>query len=91
MSSRFVRLDPETVRLLDLCISRAQEVAARLEPDSTDFQTRTRLASALLEAIRLGERDEQKLVEFALQVLPAYREGRFRRASTADSRPTLVG
>ncbi|TCK28126.1 hypothetical protein EV667_2122 [Ancylobacter aquaticus] len=74
MSSRYVRLDPETVRLLDRCIAQAQEAAARLNRDGVDEAMRTRLASALMEAISLGERDEGRLVAFALQVLPAYRE-----------------
>ncbi|MFT0860173.1 hypothetical protein [Ancylobacter sp. G4_0304] len=78
MPSPFVRLDPETVRLLDACMTRTEKVAAPLTSGSNAQDTRTRLASALIEAIRLGERDEDRLVEFALRVLPAYREGRMR-------------
>ncbi|WP_018390802.1 hypothetical protein [Ancylobacter sp. FA202] len=74
MSSRYVRLDPETVRLLDRCIAQAQDAATRLNRDGVDEVMRMRLASALMEALRLGERDEERLVAFALQVLPAYRE-----------------
>ncbi|WP_371346005.1 hypothetical protein [Ancylobacter sp. IITR112] len=74
MSSRHLRLDPETVRLLDRCIAQAQDAATRLNRDGVDEVMRMRLASALMEAIGLGERDETKLVAFALQVLPAYRE-----------------
>lgn len=74
MSSRYLRLDPETVRLLDRCIARAQEAAARLHRDGVDDVMRMRLASALVEAIGAGERDEERLIGFALQVVPAYRE-----------------
>lgn len=74
MSPRYVRLDPETVRLLDRCIAQAEGAATRLNRDGVDEVMRMRLASALMEAISLGERDEERLVAFALQVLPAYRE-----------------
>lgn len=74
MSSRYLRLDPETVRLLDSCIAQAQHAAAQLHREGVDDVMRMRLASALMEAISLGERDEQRLVAFALQVVPAYRE-----------------
>lgn len=74
MSSRYLRLDPETVRLLDSCIAQAQHAAAQLHREGVDEVMRVRLASALMEAISLGERDEERLVAFALQVVPAYRE-----------------
>lgn len=74
MSSRYLRLDPETVRLLDSCIAKAQHAAAQLHREGVDEVMRVRLASALMEAISLGERDEERLVAFALQVVPAYRE-----------------
>lgn len=77
MSLRYLRLDPETVRLLDRCIDRAQHEALKVASDGVDEATRTRLASALVEAIGRGEREEEQLVTFALQVLPAYREGPF--------------
>lgn len=85
MPPRFVRLDPDTVELLDRCIARAQEIAAEIDPRATDEAMRTRLASALIEASSHGERDEEKLVDFALQILPAYRESRFRRAGSAGA------
>ncbi|MCK0209871.1 hypothetical protein MWN33_17710 [Starkeya koreensis] len=80
MSSRFVRFDPETVELLDRCAARAQQVARQMHPDANDEDTRTRLASALIEALQLGETDEASLVAFALRVLPAAREDAFGRA-----------
>jgi hypothetical protein len=74
MPSRFVRFDPETVKLLDKCMTRAQEVAVSLDSKTNLSDMRHRLAAALVEATGLGERDEERLVAFALSVLPAYRE-----------------
>ncbi|GLK85796.1 hypothetical protein [Ancylobacter defluvii] len=74
MPSHFIRFDPDTIQLLDRCMTKAQEIAATLETESDSPDTRTRLASALIEAVGLGEKDEEHLVEFALRVLPAYRE-----------------
>ena len=88
MPSRFVRFDPETVQLLDACVGRAREIAAQIDPQGADDVTVTRLASALVEAASHGERDADKLVDFALQVLPAYREGRFRRLVKAQPLPS---
>lgn len=76
MSSRFIRFDPETIRLLDRCMEKAGKVAAAIDLKEDQKDTQARLASALIEATRLGETDEDRLVEFALRVLPAYREGR---------------
>lgn len=87
MSPRYVRLDPETVRLLDRCIAQAQDAAARLNRDGVDEVMRMRLASALMEAISLGESDEGRLVAFALQVLPAYRERLAKPDRTRDATP----
>lgn len=86
MSPRhYVRLDPETVGLLDRCIAQAQAAAARLNPDGVDEVMRLRLASALMEAVSLGERDERQLIGFARHVLPAYRE----RLGKTSSPPPL--
>ncbi|MCB4771926.1 hypothetical protein LGR54_25280 [Ancylobacter sp. Lp-2] len=79
MPSPFLRFDPDTVQLLDRCMTQAQQVAAAMEAGPIGPDMRNRLASALIEALRHGEQDETNLVEFALRVLPAYRE---RRAGT---------
>lgn len=70
---RPVRLDPETAELLDRCLANAEHAAAAFG-GAGDEETRKRFASALIEATSLGERDETRLTEFALSVLPAYRE-----------------
>lgn len=87
MSSRYLRLDPETVRLLDSCIAKAQHAAAQLHREGVDEVMRVRLASALMEAISLGERDEERLVAFALQVVPAYREKLAKQAPALPETP----
>lgn len=74
MPSRFVRFDPETVKLLDRCMTRAQEVAVSFDGAAQTEDFRHRLAAALVEATGHGEKDEERLVAFALSVLPAYRE-----------------
>lgn len=74
MPSRFVRFDPETVKLLDRCMTKAQEEAVSLDSTANAPDIQQRLAFALVEATGLGERDEERLVAFALSVLPAYRE-----------------
>lgn len=91
MSSRYLRLDPETVRLLDRCIAQAQHAAAQLHRDGVDEVMRMRLASALMEAISLGERDEERLVAFALQVVPAYRERLAKEAPPLPETAPRVG
>ncbi|MFK8253263.1 hypothetical protein [Ancylobacter terrae] len=72
MPSRFVRFDPDTVQILDKCLARALEIALELDPEGRENESR--FAAALIEAMTLGETDEAALVDFALQVLPAYRE-----------------
>jgi len=59
-----------------------------VETASTD--TRNRLASALIEVAKTGERQEDALIDFALQALPAYRSGSRRAnrsAATSRQRP----
>ena len=76
MLSRFVNLDPDTIAMLDRCMTKAQQVAAELETEENSTDMRARLASALIEAAGHGEKDEAQLLEFALRVLPNYRERR---------------
>ncbi|MBS7543939.1 hypothetical protein [Ancylobacter oerskovii] len=84
MPSHFIRFDPDTIQLLDTCLARAEAVAATLETETAGSDLRTRLASALIEAARLGEKDEEVLVAFALRILPAYRERRPDRQALLD-------
>ncbi|WAC27040.1 MULTISPECIES: hypothetical protein [unclassified Ancylobacter] len=79
MSSRFVRFDPETVALLSRCMTRAESEAGTFGPQDDSQDRRTRLAAALIEAASQGEKDEERLVDFALRVLPAYRGSAFMR------------
>ncbi|GAB4066695.1 hypothetical protein KHC28_16635 [Ancylobacter sonchi] len=74
MPSRSVRFDPATIKLLDRCMTKAQQIAQAMETGPVSPDIRHRLASALIEAFGRGEKDEANLVEFALRVLPAYRE-----------------
>ncbi|MBS7543943.1 hypothetical protein [Ancylobacter oerskovii] len=67
-------LDPAIARMLDICLHRAQQTAAMPEDSADRADIRARLALALIEATGRGARDEGELVEFALRVLPAYRE-----------------
>lgn len=88
MPSRFVRFDPETVEILDKCLARAVAVATELDPAGGENEGR--LAAALIEAMTLGETDEGALVDFALQVLPAYRGSPLDwRGRNATLRPGL--
>lgn len=75
MPLRFVRFDPDTVRILDHCLHEAAQKAAGLGAEIGE-DLRNRLASALIEAAARGERDAARLVEFAMCVLPAHRNVR---------------
>ncbi|MBS9478084.1 hypothetical protein [Ancylobacter radicis] len=79
MSLRFLRFDPETVALLSRCMTRAEQQAGIPAAHEDAQDRRTRLAAALIEAAGRGERDEDRLVDFALRVVPSYRNTAFRR------------
>lgn len=63
--------DPEMVALLQECLEQA--FAASREHGEVDG-LRQKLASAVMEGANVGIRDKDRLVEFALRALPAFRE-----------------
>ncbi|MDF2621318.1 MAG: hypothetical protein K0S00_3977 [Xanthobacteraceae bacterium] len=73
MPFRNLELEPATIAKLDRCLARTQELAASYGIEAHGEGIRTMLALALIEAASAGEKDEDRLVGFALRALPAYR------------------
>lgn len=80
-----MQFEPETIAILDRCLAAAMRDAQVLEPNGDTDDHRRRIASALIEAVRDGEQEEKQLLEFALRVLPAYRERGARALAAGGS------
>ncbi len=72
---RFVSLgfDPEMVAVLEYCVETAFAIAKHHAGDDPEG-LRQKLASAVIEGANSGFHDPERLINFALRALPAFRE-----------------
>lgn len=66
--------DPESIAFLDECLEKACQAAGEAAAGDGMADLRHKLASAILEGFDAGMRDRSSLVDFALRVLPNYRD-----------------
>lgn len=64
--------DPEALAILDESLRGAAKIAAKIEGSEWGEEVRIRMAAALIEGAKMGIRDSEALIGFALRALPTF-------------------